>query len=185
MQDRDLIEGEYAEFGRCPYKYKNIMAQIEHVLENYCYDKSISNYILFGNHDLHALLNGIDLSKELSEREDFKLLGYRSAYLHIKNEYIALKHEISRIKNDIVDEQVLISYHGHSHHYRCIYNNRNTIFRVPTLSDMKSNNLAMVNRGFFVGSVFYDNNDISEIEVKYMNFDDMDKNFVYKKTMVI
>ena len=78
-------------------------------------------------------------------------------------------------------EHGLLSYHGHPHHYRCIYNNRNTIFKVPTLSDMKSNNLALVNRGFFVGSVNYDNDMIGQIEVEYINFDDNSKNYVYRK----
>ena len=179
----DLIEGDYAEFGRCPYKYKNIMAQIDHVVNDYCYDDSIHNYILFGNHDIHALIEGIDIESELSVRKDFTLLGFRSAYLHLKNEYIGLKHEIARIQNDIVDEQVLISYHGHPHHYRCIYNNRNVIFKSATLSDMRSNNLAIVNRGFFVGSVNYDNDSIGEIEVKFINFDNLSHNYVYRMIM--
>ena len=177
----DLIEGQYSNFDRCPIKYKNIMAQIEHVINDYCYDDSITNLILFGNHDLYALINGIDIEKELSERKDFKILGYRSAYLHIKNEYLALKHEIARIKNNVIDEQVFLSFHGHSHHYRCIYNNRNTIFKVPTLSNMWSTNLSKVNRGFFVGSINYDGNDIKESTIKYINFDNPDNSFVYKK----
>jgi hypothetical protein len=48
---------------------------------------------------------------------------------------------------------------------------------------MRSNNLAIVNRGFFVGSVNYDNDSIGEIEVKFINFDNLSHNYVYRMIM--
>ena len=60
----DLIEGEeYYDSGRSKWEYRNIYLQIEHILNDYCYDESIKNIILLGNHDVKSLkVRGIDLN---------------------------------------------------------------------------------------------------------------------------
>ncbi len=178
----DLIEGSYDNFGRCKEEYRNIDSQVEHVLNDYSYDKNIKNMILLANHDVYSIYNyGIDISYLIKEREDFQILGYRCAYIKVNDKYISLKHEISRLKNKLKDYLTLIDFIGHSHQYRCNYNKTNTRIRVPTLSDMKSN--LIVNKGFLVCSITSLDSKFNNFSCKYIDFENINREIILERTL--
>lgn len=171
----DLIEGCYSNYSRCKRKYMSISAQVNHIIEDYPYDRSIKNIILLGNHDAFPIVvDNYDIADTLSNRDDFMLTGYRSSYLRLRDEYISLKHDISRMLNVVGDATVLLNFFGHSHQYRCLFDGKYAIFRVPTLADMPSNSYTIVNRGFLAGSIDFEENRASNVLVDFINFDDKD-----------
>lgn len=178
----DLIEGSYDDFGRCKSEYSTIDSQVNHVLKDYCYEKSIKNLILLANHDVYSIYHyGIDIAPLLTERKDFEILGYRSSYLKVNDKYISLKHEISRLKNSLKDYITLIDFVGHSHQYRCYYNKTNTRIKVPTLSDMKGNYI--VNKGFLVCSISSKNLIVNSFNLKYIDFEHPKRDIVLTRTL--
>lgn len=178
----DLIEGSYDNFARCKEEYKTIDSQIEHVFKDYSYDKNIKNMILLANHDAYSIYHyGVDIAPLLKEREDFQILGYRCAYIKINDRYISLKHEISRLKNNLKDYLTLIDFIGHSHQYRCNYNKTNTRVRIPTLSDMRSN--MIVNKGFLVCSINSDNLKVNNFSCEYIDFEHIDRKIIIERTL--
>ena len=171
----DLIEGCYSNYSRCKRKYMSISSQVNHIIEDYPYDRSIKNIILLGNHDAFPIVvDNYDIADTLSNRDDFMLTGYRSSYLRLRDEYISLKHDISRMLNVVGDATVLLNFFGHSHKYRCLFDGKYAIFRVPTLADMPSNSYTIVNRGFLAGSIDFEENRASNVLVDFINFDDKD-----------
>lgn len=171
----DLIEGCYSNYSRCKRKYMSISSQVNHIIEDYPYDRSIKNIILLGNHDAFPIVvDNYDIADTLSNRDDFMLTGYRSSYLRLRDEYISLKHDISRMLNVVGDATVLLNFFGHSHQYRCLFDGKYAIFRVPTLADMQSNSYTIVNRGFLAGSIDFEENRASNVLVDFINFDDKD-----------
>ena len=171
----DLIEGCYSNYSRCKRKYMSISSQVNHIIEDYPYDRSIKNIIILGNHDAFPIVvDNYDIADTLSNRDDFMLTGYRSSYLRLRDEYISLKHDISRMLNVVGDATVLLNFFGHSHQYRCLFDGKYAIFRVPTLADMPSNSYTIVNRGFLAGSIDFEENRASNVLVDFINFDDKD-----------
>ena len=171
----DLIEGCYSNYSRCKRKYMSISSQVNHIIEDYPYDRSIKNIILLGNHDAFPIVvDNYDIADTLSNRDDFMLTGYRSSYLRLRDEYISLKHDISRMLNVVGDATVLLNFFGHSHQYRCLFDGKYAISRVPTLADMPSNSYTIVNRGFLAGSIDFEENRASNVLVDFINFDDKD-----------
>ena len=171
----DLIEGCYSNYSRCKRKYMSISSQVNHIIEDYPYDRSIKNIILLGNHDAFPIVvDNYDIADTLSNRDDFMLTGYRSSYLRLRDEYISLKHDISRMLNVVGDATVLLNFFGHSHQYRCLFDGKYAIFRVPTLADMPSNSYTIVNRGFLAGSIDFEENRASNVLVDFINLDDKD-----------
>lgn len=168
----DLIEGNCFNYYWCKNEYKSIKAQLEHVFFDYCYDDSIDNYILLGNHDFGAYSReGIEISNYLNIRDDFKILGYKEAYLKIKDEYITLKHEVSKIISVLNNPSTSLNFMGHSHQYRCLYNNDSVIYRVPALCDVSGGFTYVVNKGFLVCDISFDNVGLTNIKSEYINFD--------------
>lgn len=173
----DLIEGTYDNYGRCPSKYKSYLSQIEHVLNDYCYDKNITNHILLGNHDLHSFVSDKDdISSYLKARNDFHILGYKIAYLRYKYDYITLKHDIPKVKNIITNNATYLNLSGHSHQYRCLYDKRFTYVKMPTLSDLDYSKLYCINKGFIVVNQTED-----DILIDYIDIEDNSLKFERKR----
>lgn len=182
----DIAEGCHANYNRCKSKYSSTKAQVNHILEDYPYDKNIKNHILLGNHEAFPIIiEGYDMCNDLKARSDFDVSGYRSAYYKINNEYVSLKHEISRVLNEISDNVVLFNFLGHSHLYKCNYDGRYVTFRVPTCSDLESdseNNI--VNRGYLLCEVnFNSSNKAQELSVIYKDFDNRDTNITLERKL--
>ena len=171
MVTGDLIEGNCFNYYWCDQKYSNIKAQLEHVFYDYCYDDNIENIILLGNHDFSAFVKeGINVSDYLSIRDDFKIIGYKEGYLKIRDEYITLKHEVTKIMNALDNPSTSLNFMGHSHQYRCHYNNDSIIYRVPALCDVSGGFNYVVNKGFLVCSLNFDNFGLCNVDSEYINF---------------
>lgn len=177
----DLIEGNCFNYYWCKKEYSNIKAQLEHVFYDYCYDDEIKNIILLGNHDFSSFVKeGVDISKYLSIRDDFEILGYKEAYLKVRDDIITLKHEVSKILNALNNPSTSLNFMGHSHQYRCLYNNDSVIYRVPALCDVSGGFNYTVNKGFLVCELNFDSVGLCNIESEYINFDGDNISFVRK-----
>ena len=134
----DLIDGP-KDCGR--YNDKKIVdveKQIEYLLKKYPFDKNILNFICLGNHDYACLKeSGLDLEKIFdNKRHDLISLGYGYGFLNIKNDQIVVSHPTEIKKIDSINKKLIIT--GHSHRYKNIVSNSNTLVYLPSLSDMKS-----------------------------------------------
>lgn len=170
----DFVEGCHANYSRCFPKYSSTVSQVEHVLNDYPFDKNISNHILLGNHEAFPIIvEGYDMFDDMQSREDFDVIGYRSGYYKIKDEYISLKHEISRVINEVIDNVVLFNFIGHSHLYKCTYDGKYVTFRVPTCSDLVGHDdETIVNKGYLVCEVHFNSiGKADELSVVYKDFE--------------
>lgn len=179
----DFIEGSYANYTRCKDEYKSAEAQIEHVLKDFYYDKNISIIVLLGNHDLSTYLTeGINIYPYLSERKDFIMLGYKCGYIKRNNNYIQLKHDVNRIVNKNEVEQIYLYLIGHSHQFRCINSNNSISLKAPATSDIvASSNDYMINKGFIVGEVYFDKNEVDTVSLEFNNFEEKNYKLVRSK----
>lgn len=171
----DLIEGNCFDYDRCKSEYKSIKAQMDHVFLDYCYDDSIKNIILLGNHDFSAYVKeGIDIGNFLSIRDDFNIIGYKEGYLKIRDEFITLKHEVSKILNSIDNPCSVLNIVGHSHQYRTTYNDDSVVLKVPCLCDVYAGIGYVVNKGFVVCELNFDDLGLCNMETEFVRFDEKD-----------
>ena len=178
----DLIEGNCFDYSRCLPQYKSINSQVEHVLSDYCYDSNIKNIILLGNHDFSAYTKeGIDISGQLSTRKDFSIIGYKEAYIKIRDEYITLKHDVSKIVSCISNPCTQLNLIGHSHQYRVMYNDDSIMMKVPTLSDVYAGEEYVINKGFVVCEVKFDDFGMYYIDTEYIDLE-RDESIKFKRT---
>ena len=70
----------------------NLYSQIEYFIKKYPYDKSINNFMIFGNHDYHSLhFDGFDISKTIkNSRYDIIPIGFGQGNVNVKNDNIIL-----------------------------------------------------------------------------------------------
>ena len=182
----DVVEGCHANYNRCYDKYSSTVSQVMHLLKDYPYDKNITNHILLGNHEAFPIIvEGYDMFSDLQNRSDFEVSGYRSGYYKIKKEYISLKHEISRVINEITDNVVLFNFLGHSHQYKCNYDGKYVTFRVPTCSDLEGDTSdIIVNRGYLICEVHFDSlGKANELCVTYKDFDNRDIEIKFERRL--
>lgn len=179
----DLIEGNCFSYDRCLPQYKSIDSQVNHVFQDYCYDSNIKNIILLGNHDFSAYTKeGIDISKKLSVRDDFSIVGFKEAYLKVRDEYITLKHEVSKIVSCINNPCTSLNLIGHSHQYRITYNDDSVTMKVPTLSDIYAGIGYTINKGFVVCELNFDSYGLCNIETEFVRFD-KDETVKFQRTI--
>ncbi len=168
----DLLEGSVSNYAKCKDEYKSAEAQVDHVLDDYCYDKNIDNYILLGNHDSSLFLSDyIDLYDKLQYRDDFIPLGYKKAYIKCGNEYIGIKHEVPRVLNYMKDYQTMLSFNGHSHQYLSYNRDDKAFFRIPTLSDNMPSSTQITNKGFLDAEIWFENGNAVNIRVNFVPAD--------------
>ena len=183
----DVVEGCHANYNRCYDKYSTTTSQVIHLLKDYPYDKNITNHILLGNHEAFPIIvEGYDMFSDLQNRSDFEVSGYRSGYYKIKEEYISLKHEISRVINEITDNVVLFNFLGHSHQYKCNYDGKYVTFRVPTCSDLEGDTSdVIVNKGYLICEVHFDSlGKASELCVTYKDFENKDTEIKFERVLI-
>lgn len=179
----DFIDGNYNDYCRTKNNMCTVKSQAEYVVDRYLYDKNITNHILLGNHDFSGIVfEKCDITTILNQRSDFDILGYKIAYIKLKNEFISLKHAINKIKNNISEELVLLNFSGHTHQYRCNYFGNIHNFKVPALCDLKEYNHCL-NKGYLVCEICFDNDFASYIKVKYISFDKVKNDAVFERIL--
>lgn len=111
--------------------------QFEKNIKLYPFDKSIINYCVLGNHDYSYLDdNCFDIKKAIKKkRYDIYPIDYRHAAVLIKNEKIALKHNIEKIKlEESLKTKIVLQGHSHTSKQKIKQNNYRIL--TPTLSNL-------------------------------------------------
>ena len=111
--------------------------QVEFVINKYPNDKSILNFMLFGNHDLDIIGDIRNLHDAvMRNRKDMVCLGYGSNEFFLKNDSIVLKHKIliDKINNNINNKLI---FKGHSHQMKVFDDLNNHLIFAPPLSDLQ------------------------------------------------
>ena len=148
--------------------------QIDIFVREYPKIKSITTYLLCGNHEYRSFKYNEDLMKYMFSRKDIKYLGFSKAYLNYHNKFISLSHYISKYYIDIPYTRSFIDFAGH-HHFLKVDNN---LIYVPTLSrDLKKKN----NNSGFLEMIVDGNNVIVESKEIYTRIDN--KGIVLKKRL--
>ena len=133
----DIIDGF---FGHLPKKYNTSHEQIEYCVKTYPFDKNILNYLVLGNHDYSTLtFYGQDLGKVLyNRRHDMIVTGYGEGKIHIKNDFIILRHPLKIVKehNELCSKTLIIK--GHTHRFKLWNDHNNCVLYAPTLSDINN-----------------------------------------------
>jgi predicted phosphodiesterase len=131
----DVIENTYSLPERC-LRRTTVEGQIEYLLRHFPYDSSITNFILYGNHDHHALTDqGIDVAKIIEEeRPDLVSLGYGKANINVRNSFITLQHNLNNRKIPIPEDAYIV-FRGHSHKMKIDMRKDPPVILVPSLSD--------------------------------------------------
>ena len=141
----DIIDGF---FGEIPKKYTTSFEQIEYCVKRYPFDEHILNYLVLGNHDYSTLaFYGQDLARVLfNRRHDMIVTGYGEGKIHIKNDFIILRHPLKIVKkeNELCSKTLIIK--GHTHRFKIWNDYNNCLLYVPTLS-------GILNDGVLPGAV--------------------------------
>ena len=113
------------------------LEQIEHVINDYPFDKSILNFILLGNHDMDLIGYSENVHDAIiKNRKDMVCLGYGTNELFLKNDSIILKHTLL-IDKTITNYNNKIILRGHSHRMKCVNDLNNCLIYAPSLSDLQ------------------------------------------------
>lgn len=149
----DLLEGllnpDYTSYQSCD-------SQIEHFINDYPMNDKITNYYIYGNHDLDFITHKVNLKERISSRKDFIYMGSMFSYIQAKDIIFIVKH--SSILNNFDEKLKTISFQGHGHEFS-VKEKRRT-FYVPTLSDM-SPRFKNIKPGFLVLEINGDTASIS------------------------
>lgn len=135
----DIIDGF---IGHLPKKFNTSHEQIEYCIKNFPFDKNILNFLVLGNHDYSTLASyGQDLKKALTNRRyDMIVTGYGEGKIHIKNDFIILRHPLKLVKeeNELCSKTLIIK--GHTHRFKMWYDYDNCVLYAPTLSNINNEN---------------------------------------------
>ena len=146
------------------------------------YKSKIIHYNLGGNHDYKSLVEkGFDSLRFYEDRRyDLVNLGYGLCYVRLKDDTIALAHELKSSNNNI--KSTLI-FRGHSHKYK---NRDNKIIYVPAVTDNYQGPYEYIPiPGFLdVEFTFFDNK-ITKFNLRHLSFHGADLNLAHEETMII
>ena len=152
----------------------DLYKQVDYFVKDYPRIKSITTYLLCGNHAFRSFKFNDEAFNTMFSRKDIKYLGFGKAYLLFHDKFISLSHYISKYYIDIPYVNSFIDFAGH-HHYLKV--DKNQIY-VPTLSrDFKKKG---IKPGFL--EVIKDGNNVI-VENKEINGRVGDKGVIFKKRL--
>ena len=155
----DLIDGNFTRGGQ---DIDDIDEQIDRVINMYPYDKSILNFICFGNHDYSSYENGRDISLAISKRrQDLVSGGYGFTLINVERDQFVLYHPLFNKSYKPIPNKLILE--GHHHKMVTKINRNNYFINVPPLSDLcfgcqEDSGLLEMNMSFgngFIHSVFF------------------------------
>ena len=113
--------------------------QITRLCRVFPHDPHIIIVNLYGNHDFKSITDeGFDVARAISSRRyDMISLGYGYGVVLLKDDAIAITHDINKGNNQM-KKPVSITYKGHSHKSKNS-DKAERVFYVPSLSDVKMN----------------------------------------------
>lgn len=142
-----------------------LLSQIERAIEDYPYDENIITFMIFGNHDLAFLKDGISIPSILEKkRMDIIPLDYNRDYISVNQELISLIHDPKYIKKLTSRKLVL---HGHYHKFKIDKNENELIISVPSISNLSTEN-EIPSPGFLDISINFKDGYYEDILVKHI-----------------
>ena len=122
------------------YLKDNTEDYLNYVCKKYPYDKSITTFIVHGNHEYDGYYHNALDSKQFikNKRYDIVSLGYQTAKIVIKNDVITLHHPISLLTKSNING---ICFRGHSHASFIHETEENLIINVPACSNANRQSL--------------------------------------------
>lgn len=161
----------------------SIDKQIDSILNDYFFNRDLTNIVLLGNHDASLLMCDIHDLESAFEETNLKVLGYKCAYIKLCNRYIKLRHQINRMINDLDDYKSLVALYGHTHSYKYRKKeNGASIIKLPTLSDNCPDGHGPIVSGFTVLEFFIQNDEIIGYTIEMI---DLEKKDNIKKELVL
>lgn len=130
----DVIENIYEDRENI-LRNHSVKSQLKKVIRIYPAASDITSYNLYGNHDYKSISdNGFDIARYLEDRRyDLVSLGYGTAIIKLKDDAIAITHDLSRSsKHREIPNNVSIVFKGHSHKAK---NRENKLIYIPSLSE--------------------------------------------------
>lgn len=124
-------------------KFLNYNEQINYGLHNYPSDKSVTTFLLLGNHDISLLLKeNIDVKKKIiTTRDDIVVTGIGRANLYLNNYYFRMEHDVNEYPvEQVTDFNNGIILKGHSHKYKVVSSGSNIVINIAHLSNVRPDN---------------------------------------------
>ena len=164
----DFLDGIYNDNGRT--KNKNIELQCKYALSKYPSDKSITNFLIFGNHDYASLKKyGIDIKTVIeNNRIDIIPIDYGYGTVKICNENITMYHKLSN--NSRLKSNSKINLIGHTHKCSSDFGNNCLDIYVPSLCDLSIHN-DFLGKGMLDINLRFNNNILMETDVSHLIFE--------------
>lgn len=180
----DLVEGIYPD---APYPPKNptLESQAKKVLRIHPFDPNITCFMLYGNHDYRGLIDeGFDISKYIEERRyDLVSLGYGECVIHLKDDAIAITHDLKKTCKNVVSNNVSAVYRGHSHKSKT---RDNKIIYIPALSENESSAYEYRPLAGFLETEFtFFNKKIARINMKQLAIIEQEIRLANEETMIL
>ena len=180
----DVIENVYPDSHRKLHNPTDI-SQAKKVLRVHPYNKDMIYFTLYGNHDYKSIIeSGFDIARYIEERRyDIVSLGYGSCIIHMKDDAIALVHDLSKSNKSNIPDNVSLVFRGHSHKSK---NRENKIIYIPSLSDSDTSCYEFKPLvGFLdVEFIFFDKK-IAKVNIKQLAFVNGEIRLANEETMVL
>ena len=180
----DIVENVYPD-SHIKLKNPTTLSQAKKVIRIHPYHPDIIYFTLYGNHDFKSLIeNGFDIARYIEERRyDIVSLGYGSCIIHMKDDAIALVHDLSKSNKSTVPDNVSLVFRGHSHKSK---NRENKIIYIPSLSDSDTTCYEFKPLvGFLdVEFIFFDKK-IAKVNIKQLAFVNGEIRLANEETMVL
>lgn len=129
----DMIENVYHDSNR-KLTNKTVESQVKKVIRIHPHNEAITYFNLYGNHDYKSILEeGFDIARYIEDRRyDMPSLGYGQCIINLKDDAIALVHDLKKSSKNTIPNNVSLVFRGHSHKSK---NRENKIIYIPSLSD--------------------------------------------------
>ena len=180
----DLIENVYPD-SHVKLHSPTDISQAKKALRVHPYHPDMIYFILYGNHDYKSVLeNGFDIARYIEERRfDMVSLGYGSCIIHMKDDSIALVHDLSKSNKSQIPSNVSLVFRGHSHKSK---NRENKIIYIPSLSDSDTSCYEFKPLvGFLdVEFIFFDKK-IAKVNIKQLAFVNGEIRLANEETIVL
>ena len=180
----DVIENIYSDNNKKLHNLTDV-SQAKKVIRIHPFHPDMIYFTLYGNHDYKSILeNGFDIARYIEDRRyDIVSLGYGNCTIHMKDDAIALVHDLSKSSKSTIPENVSLVFRGHSHKSK---NRENKIIYIPSLSDSDTSCFDFKPLvGFLdVEFIFFDKK-IAKVNIKQLAFVNGELRLANEETMVL
>ena len=180
----DMIENVYSDSPR-QLKKTTVESQVKKAIHIHPYNPDIIYFNLYGNHDYKSILeSGFDIARYIEERRyDMVSLGYGKCLINLKDDTIALVHDLKKNSKNSLPNNTSLIFRGHSHKSK---NRENKIIYIPSLSDSDTSCYEFKPLvGFLdVEFIFYEKK-IAKVNIKQLAFVNGEIRLANEETMIL